>query len=108
MVCEGKWRVEFWEAGVEDGSHVEGDEEGAGCVGGGGGIVWALYVQKVRVLGFLVFLVFEICVLGERGDKSSIPVSFSSCLVVISPVGHENVGGMYCKKRTGKKAEKEI
>ena len=34
---------------MEDGGYVVGDEEGAGGMGRGGGFVWALYVQEVRV-----------------------------------------------------------
>ena len=106
MGCEGIWGVEFWEAGVEDGSHVEGDEEGAGCMGGGCGIVRALYVQKVSVLGFWFLIVFTVCVLGKREDKSSIPFTISSCFVVISAAAHKILGGTCYKKRTGEKSGK--
>ena len=82
MVCKGKWRVEFREASVEDGCHVEGDEEGACCVGGSRGIVWALYVQKVSVSEILGSLVLAVRVLGKGEDKSSIPFYILSCFVV--------------------------
>ena len=77
MVCEGKWWVEFWEASVEDGSHVEGNEEGAGCVGGSGWIVWALYVQKVKVLRFsILFLFAQLVCWGEGRIKVLYPFLF--------------------------------
>ena len=58
LVCQGAdsgcgwecaWRFQ-WEAGLEDGSDVVGDEEGACGMGGGRGSVRALHVQKVRSL----------------------------------------------------------
>ena len=46
----GGGRAERWrEKKLEDGCYVVGDEEVSGCVGGGRGVVWALYVQKVKL-----------------------------------------------------------
>ncbi len=49
VVCagaeEGGWQWQWqWAEGVEDGRDVVGDAEVSRCVGGGGWVVWALYV----------------------------------------------------------------
>lgn len=43
---------------MEDGRDVVGDEEVSGCGGGGGRVVWALYVQEMMDYGLLLLRLF--------------------------------------------------
>ena len=83
LVCEGcggaGGKGREGQARLENGRDVVGDAEGAGCVGRGGRVVWALYVQEMRALCVCVFPMMPLCEVrgshGEREQKVLYPIS---------------------------------